>query len=547
MILNMQNFLFQKTLNEKKGKGMIDSKEVITKLIEFNKKNLNNECCSNEKILIPVYPRNDSVIEMYSFIADYLKSKYHCSISGYVRDDLRPIDVEYGVIDIYKTFTDYIIDPVCNNQQVTKARKITEKIWNHINDFEDWNHIFLFGIDFSISIIRDYLRHNILYIDPKDLRLKDVLFNQIQTIIFWHDYFENNDIKMVVLQDGVGSDSYIREFALSKHIPCYIVYLDWIDKPFHNYFIGLKFRYYDKFWNELSESEKDYGYKWAQKVLNNRINGRSINDNILWNSKKSPFSKKKNKRILPDDGKLKIIICAHIFDEDCYAYGNQLFDNNYISWYKHIGELSERYPEYGWYLKKHPWSDRETGRDTPFINKLVERYRNIHILPDDVVINQLYDEGVRYALTIFGTVGHEYPCLGINVINAGHNQHECFDINLNPKTKEEFDDIIAHLKEIDYKYDEKDMYKFYAINDLYYDTEFERGDRFFFIDKDLCKSDFELQAEGKDIGVWRYEKFLDEFTPDRVQQVKDNMPELFKTIDNMDKSHFYKRKVEIDK
>ena len=82
---------------------------------------------------------------------------------------------------------------------------------------------------------------------------------------------------------------------------------------------------------------------------------------------------------------------------------------------------------------------------------------------------QLKEEGISYALTIHGSIGYEYPMLGINVINAGNNPHIAFDFDINPKTIEEYDEVIFNLEKVNKKIDINEIYMFYLIHFGYYE------------------------------------------------------------------------------
>ena len=70
-------------------------------------------------------------------------------------------------------------------------------------------------------------------------------------------------------------------------------------------------------------------------------------------------------------------------------------------------------------------------------------------------------------LTCHGTVGHECPLLGIDVINADLNHpHIAYDFNWSPKSIEEYSDILDNLDKIKKKIDKKDIYEFYFVRNL---------------------------------------------------------------------------------
>ena len=72
--------------------------------------------------------------------------------------------------------------------------------------------------------------------------------------------------------------------------------------------------------------------------------------------------------------------------------------------------------------------------DETTVNKFLIDFPQIILLDGNTSFLQLADEGLDYVFTCHGTVGHEVPLLGIQVINADiNNPHICYDFNWNPK------------------------------------------------------------------------------------------------------------------
>ena len=65
-------------------------------------------------------------------------------------------------------------------------------------------------------------------------------------------------------------------------------------------------------------------------------------------------------------------------------------------------------------------------------------------------------------LTVYGSIGHEYPLYNIPVINAGYGPHFHYSFNYNPKTLSQYSKLINNLEKL--KVNKKhliDIYKFY--------------------------------------------------------------------------------------
>jgi hypothetical protein len=255
-------------------------------------------------------------------------------------------------------------------------------------------------------------------------------------------------------------------------------------------------------------------------------------------------NQKSETRILRDNDKLKILICPHSFEEDSYLNGEHIFDNTFFSWLCHLGELSEQTPNYEWYLKDHPTM---YPRDLAINDMILSKYHKIIRLPIGVSPIQLKEEGIKYALTVSGSIGHEYPAIGIQVINAGLNPHSKFDFCWNPKTKEEYDDLIFNLDKLPVKNDMEGLYKFYCLNYLYYDWEYIPNNKFFFENPLLRIFDAnELKTKGLEFGTWMYKELLKEYSVEKHHKILSQMDGLLEKVDSYRPDIFYKKDINID-
>lgn len=516
----------------------------IDDYVDYNKKlYLKEKTNSTRKILIACDNKCNMSPTVYGMCANYQAKKWDAEIIGYMRFGNSLSNLSPTMRRIYNSINvKEFVDSKLTEEQHKEVEVILSELWPRIHTFEDWVNITIYGIDFGTSIIRTINRFKVPTLEPASEKMKELLREQLCYIVFWYSYINNNDIKVVLLGDGVNWDSYIRDIAITKGIDVYS--LDCFRKMELNFFLFSQYEYYDVFWEELSEEEKDIGIKWAKKQLANRIRG-SEEDIPNWISE-SVFNKPYNpkKKELTCSNRKKILICPHLFEEDSYQMGSHLFDNNYIAWLTHLGELSETL-DYDWYIKMHPDAQR---LDEININNLIQKYPKIRLLDKRVSPHQLRGEGLNIALTVYGSIGHEYPACGITVINAGNNPGMRFNFNVNPKTKEEYDDIISNLDIID---DSllvmDDLYKFYCINYLFYNHEFYPFHGFFFDNKNMMLNRYELYKIGKDYGPWMYEEYLKSTSLKGDKKRLEDAGIIFSKMDEWKKNYFYKKDIDIER
>lgn len=499
---------------------------------------------SEKIVLVPFDNRHDHSSVMYAYCSNYLAEKYDASIYGFCRYGVSVQNASNVIFDIYKAFNVVeLIDSSLNAVMQEESHNILKELWENLYTWKDWKNITIYGICFGTTVIRDFLRENVPDYDLRSDFMYSFLKRTVDTIVFWYHYINEHDIKTVLLADAVCWEGYIRDIAITKGIPTYAVEYTMERAYLNSHGRTVSYPYYKKMWDQLTPKEQEYGMKWAKVHVNQRIGGKKddVNAHGLHNFS---FSEKcKKERVLDYDDKIKIIICPHIFEEDSFWCGEQIFDNSYMEWLCHLGELTKKTPNYHWYLKIHPGARR---RDVIIMENYLERYPRIKMLPLDVSPIQLKKEGANFALTVCGSIGHEYPAIGIEVINAGKNPHSAFNFTWNPKTKEEYDDLILNLDKLTPKNNMKELYQFYSMHYLFYDREYIPYRTIFFDNPLLPMCKEELEVYDRELGTWKYEEYMKEWNEEKHDRTLNLMEELFRKMDDWKPDVFYRRKVHFE-
>ncbi len=509
----------------------------MTNIWKDKKRNL-----SERIVLIPFDSHHDQLTVYNAYCSNYLAEKYDASIYGYCRFGVSAKNASDVVFEVYKSFNMVaFIDSSLSEELQKESDIIVDRVWKNLYTWADWKNITIYDICFGTTIIRDFLRENIPDYNLRTERTYIFMKKTIDTIVFWHHYFQEHKVVTVLLADGVCWEGYIRDIAITKGIPVYVE--EAMEKAYLNFHCKDSFLYYRSMWEQLKPEEQQYGLKWAKEHIAKRING-NLDDIAIFDKKCFSFAEeKKPERVLINDNKIKILICPHIFEEDSYQYGEQIFDNSYMAWLCHLGELSEKTPNYHWYLKVHPAARR---RDWIILENYIKHYPKIEMLPLHVSPIQLKEEGIDFALTIHGTIGHEYPAIGIQVINAGVNPHSAFDFTWNPKTKEEYDELIMNLEKLEPKDDMEGLYQFYSMHYLFYDREYIPFKTMFFENPFLPMERELLEVYGKEEGSWKYEEYMKEWTPEKHKQLLNQMESIFQKMDDYRPDVFYRREIDVE-
>ena len=338
---------------------------------------------SSHKILVPmIFSHSVSTIIRCSYFANYFSDLYNAELVGYGFCGINIKNMSTSIKKIYNSFNvNKYVDIKLSEKYTNEIEEITRNTWANLYTWIDWKNVYIYGIRFGTTLIRDFFRYYVPVDDMRSEFMYEFLKKAVSTIVFWKHYIEENKVDIVLMIDGTHSDGYLRDIAIANNIPTYSIGGN-VNRLTYNFAEKRQYQYFDTMWETLSADEQEYGIKWAKKRIKERINGDSTD---IAEIDKSGFSfalKTTKGRVLRNTDKLKVLICPHSFEEDCYWYGEHIFDDNYYSWLCHLGELSEKTPDYEWYLKPHPTS---TGRDPIILQKILDKYPKLICLKENVL------------------------------------------------------------------------------------------------------------------------------------------------------------------
>lgn len=473
----------------------------------------------------------------FSYYANVLARRYDAEIVAGLAKAASAAPFEKAV---YKSFGvhEYLDKPLSYSQR-KRVDEIFTREYPKLKSSDDWLAFTLDGINYGYEIYRNYLRNISAIYDRARYgkELARILKRAIEIHIRYGDYFNTHSVKAIILTDALYDEGILRLLAWKRGIAVYAADDGRIFRWYPN--IPHVERYghnYKKMFAALPENLQKKGIAWAKEHLDKRLQG-DISD-IPYIKGKGAFNKIKSTNVLKKSHKIKVVICPHALTDDPYQGGKFLF-NDHWSWLCYLGDMSER-TDYDWYLKEHPAADKYSY---DIWDKFLKKYPKIIKLPLDTSPVQLKNEGMDFALTICGTIGHEYPALGIQVINAGPNPHDDFDFDWNPKTVEEYERLLLHLPQLKKKIDLNEIYQFYCMYFLYDLTDRRRPHDIFF-DNNLYGADSQWPTEiyqnkyglmaGSKVSYYdkAYRWFMDEFSVEKHQNIIDTIEKTINEIDN---------------
>lgn len=463
---------------------------------------------------------------IWSYYANVLAKMYGAKIFAYTfSTSYHPMEPKK---ELYKSFNVVdVIEYILTDEQKKRRDAIYENLSNNIKNKDDLLNIIINNKKYGFYIYAIYLRTVFPIFDYEKYKseILNIIYKCVTIVVFWDDYFSNHHVKAIVMDDAISYEAIIREVALKYEIKVYSAFKAQCQRCYPGYCVGTHYgvNYKEEF-KKMSQDSQNQGLEWAKRQLYRRLKGD--NSDIPYMRNITAFGNSSSCRLIQKSDRIKVVICPHCFTDDPYPYGEFLFRDQY-DWLMYLGELSNS-TNYDWYFKIHPASE---DLSRAIYKSILDKYKNIKALPLDASAVQLKEEGIDFALTLWGTLGHEYAALGINVINGGNGPHKDFDFNYNPKTFEEYDRILRHLECVDRTIPTQEIYQFYCMHYLYRRPLYMSKDDVFYPEDKLYSSDcsksyhWVYNKNGMPYGVLdsagtgEYKIFLDHWSPKRHKEI----------------------------
>ncbi len=496
-------------------KFLINNKN-FSKYIFFLKKN--NETTDNNKNIFIFDNFEDLRNTLFrSIYLKIFKKKNNLSLF-YINYKFNPI-YKY----IYKSIGAKHLKIRLNVNQKNECKKRVDLFYKNIQNKNDILNYEIDGLNIGLDIYESYLitfmKPTISKISILNKELFKTVYKSVSLYIFWRDFFvENKYIKGVLISHR----NYIETNILNR------IAIQHKKKVFTTTGDGLAitrwknldlnfFNHYQKIFDYLKDEEKLIALKWSKNQLQKRLSGIIGID--MDYSTKSAFHKnyKEKKNIIKESNKIKILVCTSCFYDNPHCYGKMQFSDFYES-LRFLGLISKK-TDYEWYFKPHP--DFLPGT-IETIKEILKYFNNAKLIPSDTSFHFLKDK-IDFAITVYGSIGHELPLLDIPVINLSQiNPHQNYKFNFTPKNLDELTSCLLNINEVKIKDIEK-LYEFYFIHYKFFKPTI-------LFDADLFKENLDTVDIIKNINKILFDKNSYEKLSSRIEKflIKDD----FKTSTN---------------
>lgn len=208
----------------------------------------------------------------------------------------------------------------------------------------------------------------------------------------------------------------------------------------------------------------------SRKMLSDKFAGKI--DQSLAYMKKSSFAETEQEFSL-DAFKNDGVLFLHDFFDSPHIYGDMLFVDFY-EWVIHtINLIIENNLNIA--IKPHP---NQVEDSKVIISSLMLQFPRIQWIDPKVSNRIIMNSGIKFGISIYGTVLHELVYHGIHAISAGENPHSSYEFVHNPKSIDEYDYLISNHNELvlpdDYKTQVESFYYMHNVSicsDLNIDIE----------------------------------------------------------------------------
>jgi hypothetical protein len=330
-------------------------------------------------------------------------------------------------------------------QQIPELWKLYKKIVLSISKSEDVFTIELDTVKIGIPIYESILRSGKITVNKDDIETYKQIYRGLLQYIYFRKLLSENRIEAIL----VSHDCYIGPGLLDHMahrfgIPSIYVNPFEINLPYEPQQLYRRFERYPEYFNAIPPEIKDLGLAQAKSDLSLRLSGK-IGIKMGY-QEQSAFESTIFSNQLEINGNLNVLVATHDFYDNPQSYGEMLFHDFYI-WLEFLNHVASE-TNYNWYLKCHKDSSLQQRKKIEEFSLKNPRFK---IIEPSVSFHQLANEGLDFVLTCYGSVGHELPLLGVNVLNSSYNPHIAYNFNFHANSVANYRELILNLNELSYR------------------------------------------------------------------------------------------------
>jgi hypothetical protein len=196
---------------------------------------------------------------------------------------------------------------------------------------------------------------------------------------------------------------------------------------------------YKENFQSLSIEERYKYIAEADVRLKQRLNG--VIDSATAYMKRSAYSKNDELTGVVEASFDGAVIFLHDFYDSPHVWEEMIFDDFWEWLTLTINRLDELNISY--YIKPHP---NQIKLSDHAIHMIKNKYPHVRWLNDEVNNKKLVEAGLRFGVTVFGSIAHELAYLGVPSICAAKHAHSSFSFCMTAKTKAEYLQFLGDMR-----------------------------------------------------------------------------------------------------
>ena len=423
---------------------------------------------SETEVLFELTTMEPNIIS-YTYLANILANKHNAKIMAYSmpysfgKNNLIPPKMR----KLYNSFNAIVFSYSLKQGQVKELEELFSDIYPRLKNKKDVFNLTISNLWFGDLLYDFHLKeYKVPTVEINDTRFKNSLKKALFQYIYWRDYFNEHNVAAINVTHCCYLTGIPLRVAIHNNVPayqcnihgCYNMTKDrlWAYTDFYDY---------PTTFDKLDNDEKIYGIKIAKERIDKRFAGVIGVD--MHYSTKSAYTDKKVDKVLSNSNKIKILIAVHCFFDSPNGLGKNLFIDFY-EWLTFLGNISEK-SDYEWYIKTHPDA---IPQNFPILEEFIRKYPKFTMIPKETSHHQIIEEGIDFALSVYGTIGFEYASLGKTVISASlSNPHIGYNFNIHPKNIMKYEEILMNLAVINLEIKKDDVYEYYYMKNIKNDMQ----------------------------------------------------------------------------
>lgn len=306
-------------------------------------------------------------------------------------------------------------------------------------------------------IYDQYLRSkSSVTINFEDPNFVTVFSSMLQYVDKWIDIFQKFKIHAVLVSDPCYQRGIPARIAMQRNIEVFcldVTIASRMNKENPNPYLNECKNFQENFANLPGEARAQHA-EIAKKRLELRIQG--IPDDLRLTRPNKHMQEIKSPK--DGDGELvKVLIALHDFNDAPHFMGKAFYPD-FAVWLEEIGEMTKD-RNLVCFIKPHPYALTE---NSIYLKGILSRFAHFQLISSESTVASLAEAGIDYCITVYGSVAHEFPYLGIPVINSSLlNLHKDYKFSYTPKNVEEFKEILSDLKQFKFIPNIEDLYFYY--------------------------------------------------------------------------------------